>query len=82
MAMTNKGARVQIQDSLVRPVRNDHRMHNQRRSEAFFMAFSIVNPKGLSATMSSGIVLTPTASRALPPKSNLNSARVYTAQHD
>ena len=49
-------------------------MQNQRRSEAFFMAFSIVNPKGLRATMSSGIVLTPTARRALPPNSNLDSA--------
>ncbi len=73
--MTNKSASAYMRDSLVRAVRNDHRMQNQRRSEAFFMAFSIVIPKGLSATMSSGIVLTPTASRALPPKSKLNSAR-------
>ena len=55
---------------------------NQNSFETVFMAFSIVNPKGLRATMSSGIVLTPTARRALPPNSNLDSGRAYTAQYD
>jgi hypothetical protein len=52
---TNRFSLVQLDgNEKTECLRNDHRIRNQRFSEAFFMALSIVNPKGLSATISSG----------------------------